>query len=337
MEMVPGMTVQRVIAIVAILIVPALCAPALARARGTMRPKLWLVAAIIVCMVPVSAPWLSIGVGSPRTTCLVATVGTIGAIRVLGWLAHPRYADDRLRVILALSVWPALEVDDVLIRLPPFTQRIGEVAWRLAAGLASVAGSLALCAVGEKLRVSDRGLVLDSLFKTVEVYLLATGGNHLLIGAFGLAGYRVFDGFRYPILPRSVLLFWSRYDVCINRWLKRNIFRPMIRKGRSPATAVVVAFAFSGLGHEFIFVPAAPDLAGWQLGFFLLHGTGALAGAGIGRAYQGRTGRRLPSPIAVAGTIAFLLATTPVFLHCIDRIVDMHRDVGGLVVRILGW
>jgi hypothetical protein len=331
------MTAQRVIAIIAILSVPALCAPLLARARGMMRPKLWLFAAAIVSLIPVAAPWLTAGVTSPLTTLLIAIVGTIGAIRAIDWLAHPRYADDRLRVILALSVWPALEVDDVLIRLPAFTQRIGQVTRRLAAGLVGIVGGLALCTLGAALGVSDRGLALDSLFKTAEVYLLATGGNHLLIGAFGVAGYRVFDGFRYPILAGSILDFWGRYNVCIHRWLKRNIFRPVVRGGRSSTTAVLAAFAFSGVGHELIFVPAAPDLAGWQLAFFMLHGAGAIAGAGLGRAYQRRTGRRPPRPIAVAGTIAFILAITPVFLHCVDRLVDLHRDVGGLIVQFLGW
>jgi D-alanyl-lipoteichoic acid acyltransferase DltB (MBOAT superfamily) len=173
------------------------------------------------------------------------------------------------------------------------------------------------------------------LFKTVEIYLLATAGNHLVVGVFGLAGYRVFDAFRYPILARSVLDFWSRYDVCIHRWLKRNIFRPVIRRGRSPATAVLAVFAFSGAAHELLFLLALPELLGWQLAFFMLHGTGAIAAAGVGRAYQARARRRLPRSLAVASTIAFVLATTPVFLHCIDRLFDMHRDVGGLVLKVI--
>jgi hypothetical protein len=331
------MMAERVIAIVAVLSVPALCAPALARARGTMPPKLWLIAAVSVCAMPVSAPWLGVGVMSPLTIWLIAIGGAIGAVRAIGWLAHPRYADDRLRVILALSVWPALEVDDVGIRLPNFTQRIGEVARRFAAGLATGVGGLTLCALGAKLRVADRGVLFDSLLKAFEVYLLATSGNHLVIAAFGLAGYRVVDGFRYPILARSILDFWSRYNVCIHRWLKRNIFRPVIRRERSPAAAVLAAFAFSGVGHELIFVPAAPDLLGWQLAFFMLHGVGALTGAGLGRAYRARAARRLPRAIGLAASVAFLLATTPVFVHCIDRLFDLHRDVGGLVLKLVRW
>jgi hypothetical protein len=331
------MTAQRVTAIVALLSVPALCAPALARARGAMPPKMWLIAAIIVCSMPVLAPWLGVGVTSPLAIWLIAIVGAIGALRAIDWLARPRYTDETLRVTLALSVWPALEIDDVGIRLPQFTERIGEVMRRFAAGLANGAGGLALAALGAKLHVADRGLLLDSVFETVEVYLLATGANHLVVAAFGLAGYRVLDGFRYPIVARSVFDFWGRYNVCIHRWLKRNIFRPVIGRGRSPATAVLASFAFSGVGHELIFVPAAPELLGWQLAFFMLHGAGSIAGSRLGRAYQGRAGRQLPRSIAVAATLAFLLTTAPLFLHCIDRIFDLHRDVGGLVLRAVGW
>jgi len=329
------MTVQRMIAIVAVLSVPAVCAPALVRARGAVPPRVWLLAAAVVSLIPVSAPWFSVGMTDPVVTWLTGIAGTIVALRAAGWLARPRYADDRKRVILALTVWPALEVSDVGIPLPELSQRIGEVSRRFAAGLASFSGGLALTALGQKLDVDNLGLLFDTSFKTVEIYLLAGGGNHLVVAAFGVAGYRVFDGFRYPILARSVLDFWSRYEVMIHRWLKRNIFGPVARRRRSPATAVLAAFAFSGVGHELLFVPAVPDLLGWQLAFFMLHGAGAVAGAGVGRAYRARAGHRVPRPIAVAGTLAFVLATTPVFLHCLDRLFDLHRDVGGLVLKVI--
>jgi hypothetical protein len=153
--------VQRVIAIGVILSVPALCAPSLARARGTIWPRPWLLVAATVCSIPLSAPWLSIGVASPLTIWLIAIAGGIGALRAVEWLAHPRYADDRLRVLLALTVWLALEVGDAGIRLPEFRQRIGAVARRFGAGLASGAGGLAMTALGQKLSVANRGLVFD--------------------------------------------------------------------------------------------------------------------------------------------------------------------------------
>jgi hypothetical protein len=268
-------------------------------------------------------------------TWLFGIAGTITSIRAIEWLTRPRFASDRLRVILALTIWPALDIGEVGVRIPKLSTRISLSSWRLAAGLAGCAAGLALAALGHHFQVDSHGLLVDSTFKTFEIYLLAGGANHLIVAAFALAGYRITDGFRYPILARSVLDFWSRYNVMIHRWLKRNIFDPVRRRGRSPATAVLAVFAFSGFAHELLFVPAALDLVGWQLAFFMIHGAGAILGAGIGRAYQARARRRIPRPIGVAATILFVLLTAPLFLHCLDRLFDLHRDVGGLVLRLV--
>jgi D-alanyl-lipoteichoic acid acyltransferase DltB (MBOAT superfamily) len=165
--------------------------------------------------------------------------------------------------------------------------------------------------------------------------LLASGANHLLVAVFALAGYRVFDGFRYPILAHSVLDFWSRYNVWIHRWLKRNIFRPIVRRWHRPVMGILSVFGFSGLAHECLFIPVAPRILGWQLMYFGLHGQGAIAGVGFDRTFQAVTGRRVPRPLAIATTLGFVLVTSPLFIHCLDEIFDLHRDLGGWVLRMI--
>src|SRR5207249_7594845 len=96
---------------------------------------------------------------------------------------------------------------------------------------------------------------------------------------------------------------------------------------------ILAVFAVSGLLHEYVFLPVAPDLLGWQSTFFGLHGLGAIAGAGLGRGYQAIAGRRVPRPLAIAATLGFVLATAPIFIHCLDRVVDLHRVLGGWVLR----
>jgi hypothetical protein len=268
---------------------------------------------------------------------LIGIAGAITCVRAIGWLARPRFADDRLRVFLTLTVWPALEIEDVGVRLPSFPRRSADVARRLLVGLAGCSTGIGMTAFGQALDVTDRALVLDMLFKTVEIYLIATGANRLAVVVFGLAGYRLRHAFRYPVLPRSILDFWSRYDVCIHHWLKRNVFQPVLRSGRGPASAVLATFAFSGVAHELLFVPAAPDLLGWQLAFFMLHGAGAVTGERLDRVYRGGTGHRLPRRLRMAASVTFVLATMPVFLHCVDRLVDLHRHVGQLVLDLVGW
>jgi len=268
-------------------------------------------------------------------TWLVGILGGIVMIRAIDWLARPRLEGDLIRVWLVLTVWPALEIGDVAIRLPRMKERIGDVIRRTVAGLAGLAGGFALAALGQRMGVPERGFLLDGTFKSLEIYLMAGGANNLLVGAFALAGYRVFDGFRYPILAHSVLDFWSRYNVWIHRWLKRHIFEPLARR-RRPALGILAVFVFSGLVHEYFFLPFAPDLFGWQLTFFVLHGLGAIAGFRLGRTFQAVAGRRVPRPLAIATTLGFVLLTAPIFIHALDRVVDLHRDVGGWVLSKIG-
>jgi hypothetical protein len=88
--------------------------------------------------------------------------------------------------------------------------------------------------------------------------------------------------------------------------------------------------------HDYLFLPAAPDRVGWQLTFFMVHGLGAIAGFRLGRTFQAVAGRRVPRPLAIACTIAFVLLTVPIFTHSLDAVVDLHRDVGECVLRSLG-
>jgi len=329
------MITARVVTILAVLGMPALVAPVLVRLRGRIPPGPWGLCAILLCLEPLAAPWVVSGLASPLATWLVGILGGIVMIRVIDWLARPRLEGNLIRVWLVLTVWPALEIEDVGIRLPRLRERIGDVIRRCAAGLAGLAGGLALAALGQTLMVPDRGFLLDGSFKSLEIYLLAGGANNLMVAAFALAGYRVFDGFRYPILAHSVLDFWSRYNVWIHRWLKRHIFEPIARR-RRPALGILAVFVFSGLVHEYFFLPFAPELFGWQLTFFVLHGLGAIAGFRLGRTFQAVVGRRVPRPLAIATTLGFVLLTTPIFIHALDGVVDLHRDVGGWVLRKIG-
>jgi D-alanyl-lipoteichoic acid acyltransferase DltB (MBOAT superfamily) len=237
---------------------------------------------------------------------------------------------------LELTFWPALQIEDVLIREPLSGARIRPALRRITMGIIGVGFGLALTALGRALGLPDRDFWLDNTFKVFEIYLLAGGSNNLLVAFFALAGYRIFDGFRYPILARSILDFWSRYNVWIHRWLKRNIYQPIARRGRMPAVGILAVFGFSGLLHELLFVSITYDLLGWQLAFFSLHGMGAIAAVGLGRAYHAVLGRRVPRVLAIAATLGFVLATAPIFIRCLDWVFDLHRDLGGWVLRMIG-
>lgn len=325
----------RILAILSALGEPAVLAPLVAGLRGRLPAGCWRLLAAIVCLVPLSAPWALAGNARPLPIVLVTILGGIVMIKAIDWLERPRQEDDLVRVWLALSFWPSLEIEDVGIRIPGRHRRITMASWRLASGGMRIMLGLAMTAVGQSLGLPQRNVWLDSFFKAMEIYLLGGGANDMLVAAFALAGYRITDAFRYPILAHSVLDFWSRYNVWIHRWLKRHVFEPIGRRRRRPVLGILAVFTVSGLLHEYIILPAAPDLLGWQSAFFGLHGLGAIAGAGLGRSYRAITGRRVPRPLAIAATLGFVLATMPIFVHCLDRFVDFHRDLGGWVLKLV--
>lgn len=326
----------RAAAVLLLLISPALLGPRLAelaRRRPATSLASWLPSAIL-CLVPAAAPWVLVGAAGPIVLLIVAIAGVVVMLKAIDWLAHPRFEDDRPRVALALSVWPALWIEDVGIRIDDRRERMVLGARRLAGGACGVIAGLLLAAVGEALDMPARGIWADGAFKVFEIYALAGGANSLMVGAFALAGYRVADGFRYPVFAGSVLDFWSRYNVWIHGWLERHIFEPIGRRWRRPALGILAVFGLSGLYHEYLFLPAVPGAVGFQLAFFSLHGLGAVAGAGLGHLYRAKAGRRIPHALAVAATIAFVLATAPLFLHSLDRVVDLHRDLGARVLAV---
>jgi MBOAT, membrane-bound O-acyltransferase family len=326
------MILVRLTAVLGVLSTPALAAPLLLAARGRLAASAWSATAVALCVIPLAAPWLLVGQLRPLAVFAVSVAGAVVMLKTVDWLARPRYEDDLPRVWLALSLWPALQIEDVLIRLPASPRRIAPVARRLAAGTISIVLGLAVCAFGQTLVERHRMSLLDAPFKTVEIYLLAGGTNHLMVGLFALAGFQIRDLFRYPVLASSVLDFWSRYNVCIHRWLKRNIFRPVACGGRNPLTGILAVFGFSGLAHEYLILPVAPQAAGWQLAFFMLHAVGAIAAARLGHVFRASLGRPVPRLMAISLTIAFVFATAPVFIQCADALVEFHRDIGAWVL-----
>jgi MBOAT, membrane-bound O-acyltransferase family len=322
------MSAPRVLSFLVVLGVPSLLAPVLVRFGWSLPGPVRRSLASIVCLVPLSAPFLWGPTNHPWITMLIAILGGIVMLKAIDWLAYPRYEDQPLRVWLALTFWPALQIEDVGVRIDGHVRRSELVARRLASGVAGLAVGLMLTALGELLDLPDRGIWLDSSLKALEIYAMAGGANDLMIAAFALAGYRATNAFRYPILARSVLDFWSRYNVWIHRWLKRHVFEPIGRHRRRPAVGILAVFAVSGLLHEYLIVVSVPELIGRQFAFFGLHGLGAIGGAWLGRRYPIITGHRAPRVLAIAATLGFVLLTAPIFIRCMDRIVDLHRDVG---------
>ena len=329
------MTAARILAVLVALGFPAVFAPLLVRARRQIPRWSKRFCTTFICLLPLAAPWLLPGDSSPLVVWLATIAGGIVMLKAIDWLARPRQPDDLVRVWLALTFWPALQIEDVAVPLAGRKNRVALSLRRFAAGLPGTVCGLAMAALGQRLGIPARSVLLDSTWKTFEIYLLAGGANHLLIGSFALAGFQLRDGFRYPILPHSVLDFWSRYNVWIHRWLKHHVFKPIGLRRRRPVLGILAVFATSGLLHEYLFLPVNRNVLGWQLGFFLVHGLGAIAGVGLGRLFRRISGRRTPRALAIAATVVLILLTVPIFIHCLDRVADLHRGLGAWLLRVI--
>ena len=93
--------------------------------------------AAIVCVIPLSAPWLLSGRTSTLTVWLAAIAGGIVMLKAIDWLRSPGQSHELVRVWLALSLWPALQIEDVAVPLPS-SERTGLVLRRFAAGSAGL-------------------------------------------------------------------------------------------------------------------------------------------------------------------------------------------------------
>ena len=143
-------------ATLAVLVAPAVFAPILVRSGGRVPARLHQICAMILRVIPMAAPWLLARDASPLVVWLVTIAGGIVMLKTIDWLARPRQLGARLRVWLALTIWPALQIEDVAVPLARLKDRIEQSLKRFAAGSLSVVCGLALAALGQHLGIPAR-------------------------------------------------------------------------------------------------------------------------------------------------------------------------------------
>src|SRR5262249_33961626 len=147
------MTGVRVLAILGALGTPAVAARLLVRGRGRLAVRWWGLLAGVVCLVPLAAPWVLAGISHGLVIALVAILGGIVMIKTIDWFSRARAEDDLVRVWLALTFWPSLEIEEVGRRLPGVRRRLSVGLGRLATGTLRPSLGLAVAAVGPSLGV----------------------------------------------------------------------------------------------------------------------------------------------------------------------------------------
>lgn len=85
-----------------------------------------------------------------------------------------------------------------------------------------------------------------------------------------LAGFRTVKFANKPQLAYSPAEFWRRYHREVHRWVYMDVFKPW--SVMSPVLALLLAFAVSGLAHEYVVSISLEHFNGYMLLFFLLNG-----------------------------------------------------------------
>jgi hypothetical protein len=184
---------------------------------------------------------------------------------------------------------------------------VAVAAEHLARALPLAAAGLALCACGAALGLPERSRVLDHLLKVVEFYALAGALGHVVS-----AGYAT---------------FWRRCNTAVHRWIEERVFAPPGE--RLPAgRALLGAFAFSGLVHEFVFLPGGRP--GWQALFFLTHGAGVVLERQVRLRFPNR-----PRALDRTSALAFVVLTSALFFAGADPVLRLHDGLGASILHLV--
>lgn len=155
----------------------------------------------------------------------------------------------------------------------------------------------------------------------LAAYCASTAVSDVLSGAtMALSGHREAEVFQSPLIARSPIDFWSqRWNLMFRNAAYRLIFVPAGGRKRAVQASILV-FAFSALLHEYLVVAALGHTGGHMAAFFSLQGAATLLNAWARR----RTERRMPRPLGIALTWAWMLLTSPLFFVPILEIFPLE-------------
>lgn len=160
---------------------------------------------------------------------------------------------------------------------------------------------------------------LEHTLKAVVLFAAFTAAFSFTIHLARLAGVQTRDFTSALWLARTPAEFWNRYNRNISQFLLEDVYKPA-RRVRSPLLAVVIAFAISAIGHEYIFSIAIGRIQGYQTVFFLLQGAVVAATA----SWKPTGWWAVP---ATAATVIFLLASSVLFFASFHGAATVYSDV----------
>lgn len=202
-------------------------------------------------------------------------------------------------------------------------QRCAPAGWSEIPGFC---GALAICCVGlammaavSKLPLTKTSFLLDHILKLVGFVVFLEALARCLRCLERMFGFDAPLIINHMIRSRTVAEFWTRYNTRVHNWFWHNVFRPL---RTTPDLAVIATFTVNGALHEMMFGIATSRFDGYQFLFFLIQIPAVLTSrhlrrfaAGIGEHAVG---------VLRCGTIVWLVATSMLFFHGVNRIVPFY-------------
>lgn len=114
--------------------------------------------------------------------------------------------------------------------------------------------------------------LLEHTVRASAFFIVVLFGCRQLAALMRAIGVYTVNPNEQPFLALTPADFWRRYNRWIGQFLREDVFKPL-GGARHPVRATLLAFAVSGLLHEYIFQLATRRMLGYQMAFFLLQGT----------------------------------------------------------------
>jgi hypothetical protein len=177
-----------------------------------------------------------------------------------------------------------------------------------------------VCTVVFSIDYSDLPFAIEHCCKVVTlvttVILLANFSSRV----WRLLGGNALEPMRNPAFAHTPADFWRRWNRPAHQFFQEYAF--LASDGlRYPIRGILVAFAVSGIVHEYVFGIATGRVQGWQFLYFLLNGLATVATVRI------RPQGWMVLPF-VAATFAFNLALAVVFFKSVNAVFPFYSPRG---------
>jgi hypothetical protein len=163
------------------------------------------------------------------------------------------------------------------------------------------------------------GLVVSGFVQLLAAYSQHAGLAHIQLGLLRMCGYVAAERYQAPLLARSPLDFWNRWNTYVGQWGKRYLYLPLALRlarrarrrnqgasGWAPAVALIAAFTAMGALHDLYTWAADRNLTAEMTAFFSVNGVLLVAWEAGARFIAASTPAHRPAPRLVFA-VAFSL------------------------------